>query len=103
MKDVSMSQLAEAAEEIIHMKRVTHPASELVKYLVTNDKPDPMDFVAMLHDYTGTVITITMARVCSEFYTEEEMDAKKDEYLNRVTDSLVSDIESYIQENDDSI
>jgi hypothetical protein len=103
MKDVTMAQLSEAAEEVLNMPSVTREASGLVKYLCSED-PIPTDFIKKLHDYTGTVITVTIARICHEFYSLEEMTAKKEEYLSKVTESLIVDIEEYMRKgNDDSI
>ena len=97
MKDISVTELLEAGHNAIFTDEIKSEAEGLMATIQEGCDLDTI--VQELFEYSQSVVAMTMTQFLHAIYTPEQVDKKIEEHRNYLTDNLIGEIESYLEEN----
>lgn len=97
MKEVSVTELLEAGHEAIFTDEIKSEAEGLMATI--QEGCDLETIIQELFEYSQSVVAMTMTKFLHTIYTPEQVDEKIEEHRNYLTDSLIGEIENYLEAN----
>ena len=97
MKDISVTELLEAGHKAIFTDEIKSEAEGLVATI--QEGCDLNTIISELFEYSQSLVAMTMTQLLHAIYTPEQVDKKIEEHRNYLSDSLIGEIESYLEAN----